>query len=92
MDDVAKQRVCARCDEPILPGDPQNGTGQHLFHAECFFRMVMGCVAHIEGRCSCYVPGSNDHDPEGMTLREAARAAVRAWEKRERKKYPWPDV
>ena len=84
MDDVARQRVCEYCDEPIQPGEGENDVGGRAFHAECFFRMVMGCVAHIEKRCSCFVPGSNDHDPEGMTRREAARAAFAAWSLLER--------
>jgi len=87
MLDTVKPRHCARCEEPIEPGEEQGGI-QYPMHPECFFRTVMGCVAHIERRCSCFVPGSHDHDPEGMTLREGARAAVKAWEKRERRKLP----
>ena len=89
MDDVVRPEkvFCARCDEEILPGEGENTIGPSRLHAECLFRMVMGCVAHIERRCSCFVKGSHDHDPEGMTLREGARAAVRAWEKREMAKW-----
>lgn len=46
-------------------------------HVECMMRSVLGSVAHIEKRCSCYVPGSTCNDPPDMSLREAAKAAVR---------------
>lgn len=50
-------------------------------HRECAFRSVMGSVAHIEGRCSCFVAGACETDPPEMTRREAAKAALAAWEK-----------
>jgi hypothetical protein len=86
MDDVVRPKNCERCGEPIKPGE-ENSIGHTPLHGECLFRMVMGCAAHIEKRCSCFVPGSHEHDDEGLTLREAAWAAVRAWEKRERVKW-----
>lgn len=82
MDDVAKQRVCAWCDEPITD-DTRYGDMNPLIsqHPECLFRSIMGSVAHIERRCGCYVPGADEADPPGMTRREAARAACEAWKK-----------
>jgi len=56
--------------------------GPRAAHPECNFRAIMGSVAHIEERCQCFVPGSTETDPKGMTCREAARAAVGAWEKK----------
>jgi hypothetical protein len=53
------------------------GVAQHL---ECQLRSVLGSVGHIEGRCSCV--GGDFEDPPGLTPREAAIAAVAAWERR----------
>lgn len=39
-------------------------------HKECGLREVVGSLAHIERRCSCY-GGENDRTP-GMTLRAEA--------------------
>jgi hypothetical protein len=38
--------------------------------------MVLGSVAHLQKRCHCYVPGSEENDDPSLTLREAARAAA----------------
>jgi hypothetical protein len=70
---------CIRCEEPIQEGDSgvfyanQEPTPAHR---NCFLRATIGSVAHIQRRCGCYVPGSTEGDPEGMTRREAADAAV----------------
>lgn len=48
-------------------------------HIECHLRSVLGSVAHIEGRCSCH--GGDEHDPPGLSRRDAARAACAAWER-----------
>lgn len=46
-------------------------------HQECMLRQVVGSVGHQKHLCSCDGgPGLMD-DPPGMTLREAARAALR---------------
>jgi hypothetical protein len=68
--------ICPFCDEPVwstddavpLNGDPQGG------HRECVLRQVSGSVGHMRGECSCY--GKVDTSEEGMTKREAAKAAV----------------
>jgi len=74
--------TCVHCDEPIAENDQgivyANGPIAHL---NCFLRGIHGSLAHIEKRCSCYVPGATCTDPEGMTKREAANAAVEAVEK-----------
>lgn len=70
------QPLCAWCVEPKDPNLPGS------MHPECTFRAVCGSVAHIEGRCSCFVPGSTETDPPGMTKRQAARAAVEARRRR----------
>jgi hypothetical protein len=72
--------ACSHCEEPIAEGEPgieyANGPVTHL---NCFLRQIYGSVAHIEGRCSCALPGSVEGDPEGMTPRQAADAAVEAY-------------
>jgi hypothetical protein len=74
---------CFYCEELVTVEDNADvvhtSEGIRPAHVECNFRAVMGSVAHIERRCSCFVAGSTEHDPEGMTCREAAMAAVRAW-------------
>jgi hypothetical protein len=41
------------------------------YHVECHLRSVLGGVAHLERRCSCY--GGKDHDGHS---REEARALL----------------
>jgi len=69
---------CTWCDEPVEPGQQHPDFAQPT-HIECGFRAVGGSVAHVEHRCSCYVPGSVEDDPPGLTKREAAKAALRAF-------------
>lgn len=79
--------LCPHCDEEVIPDDQQtcyaDGTP---IHTECFRRQIFGSAAHINRRCGCYVTGSVEHGPPGMTKREAARAAVLAYLARERRK------
>lgn len=79
MLDPEKQIVCEWCDERILPDEKLADVTGGMFHVECSLRMVVGPLAHIERKCSCFVPGSTAHDPEELTRRDAARAAVAAW-------------
>ena len=76
---------CVRCFELILPlsdlmpAHPvQDGlTGATLNeHLECSIRSVIGSVNHLNKTCSCFVPGSTEGDPPGMTRRQAAKAAA----------------
>jgi hypothetical protein len=48
-------------------------------------RSALGSVAHIEERCSCFISGSEENDPPGMSKREAAKAAVKAWYQKKKK-------
>ena len=74
---------CLYCEETIVEGDSGcifpylDSEGPRLIaeHRECFLRHIFGSVGHQRGKCSCY--GGTEEDPEGMTKREAARAAVR---------------
>jgi hypothetical protein len=74
--------TCDYCQEPITENErrglPNPGPNHHR---ECMLRIVIGSVSHIEHRCSCYVPGSVDSDPPGLSLRQGAQAALRAWER-----------
>jgi hypothetical protein len=69
--------TAVRLDPAALLFDGQPRVAQHL---ECHLRGVFGSVGHIEGRCSC--AGGNEEDPPGLSRREAAVAAVAAWERR----------
>lgn len=80
---------CARCDEPIA-ADDDGVTIPHVgdatvelrpYHYECQLRSVIGGLNHLRGRCIC-CGGSEPPDPPWLTRREAARAAVREWERR----------
>jgi hypothetical protein len=78
-----KNATCLHCKEPIVHTDsgmeyPDGGYA----HKNCHMRQIIGPVAHIEKKCGCYVPGSTEGDPAGMTDREAADAAVAAWERK----------
>lgn len=64
--------TCEHCGE-WLDSQPD---GRQNLHRECMIRVVLGSVAHLEKRCSCYVPGAREEGPAGLTLREAALAAV----------------
>ena len=82
-------KFCDWCGERLMCGEawlvPLIGDPKKkylLFHRECQMRQFVGSVAHLEGRCQCFVPGSTCTDPPEMTRREAARAAVAAWELR----------
>lgn len=77
--------VCLRCEEPIAETDSgvtmpyygKRGTPpvERAIHVECHIRSFVGSVAHQEMRCPCY-GGIDDEVNDGMSRREAARAAV----------------
>jgi len=73
--------TCNWCEEAIHPCGILSlyGMDNRPCHKECLARQLLGSLAHIEGRCGCYVPGSAEGDPPGLSRREAARQAVRAW-------------
>jgi len=83
--------MCIHCGETIEAGDdyqvvPQYPSGEHgsetRYHRDCFLRSIIGSVAHLQGRCSCFVVGSVEGDPPELTRREAASAAVRLFHER----------
>lgn len=83
----ALQRFCPWCEEGVLPEEEDfrgprmhidaNGRGSlRLWHRECAARSVLGSVAHLERRCSCFGGDQTDGDPPGYTRRQAAKAAL----------------
>lgn len=68
---------CCHCEEKIEDGDQgyiyANGPAAHR---NCFIRQISGSLAHILKRCGCFVPGSQEHDPPGLTKRQAANLAA----------------
>lgn len=77
---------CEHCGEPILPTDrvDEMTVNGCMVHFECGARGAIGSLAHVEGRCSCYVPGADELDPPHMTRRQAAKAALEAYMRRHR--------
>jgi len=75
-------KKCQHCREEVLPGDAimAFNNGDVIMHRVCGLRGVIGSVAHLQRRCSCYVKGSTEDDPPEMTRRQAAEAAVTLWE------------
>jgi hypothetical protein len=75
--------VCIGCDEVVFERDDRTSiidgsTGQRRWgHFECAMRMAIGSAAHLNRECSCYVPGSHEGDPDGVSRRDAA---IAAWE------------
>lgn len=67
---------CIHCGELIEAGD--DGFLEPVFHFDCKVRRVIGGVNHILRKCSC-CGGSEPPDPDGMTKRQAAKAATAAW-------------
>lgn len=74
--------ACMHCGEDVRDGEPARDMPIHYLcgareveriHLECALRMVVGSVGHQLRECSCF--GGTRDDPEGMTRREAARAA-----------------
>jgi hypothetical protein len=74
---------CENCKEELEADDDvtmMNVAGNlKPMHRNCQLRLIIGSVAHIERRCSCFVPGSDENDPPGMTIRQAADAAAEAF-------------
>lgn len=86
--------TCDHCDEEItsedtgvlMAGIPDRWL---IYHWNCFLRGTFGSVAHIEGRCGCpdcgSAPGPLVGDDPALTRRQAADAAVAAWNRKRRR-------
>jgi hypothetical protein len=91
LEQAVRQAICPWCDEPILPDDPKvpilgvevrprslEITPIHSFmHMNCSLRQVYGSIGHQLKKCGCY--GGSEWDPQDMTKRQAADAAVAHW-------------
>lgn len=75
---------CAWCGESILPDERSAICADEAMHRECAFRAVVGSAAHIERHCSCYVYGSTENDDPALTKRQAAAAALAAYDRWQR--------
>jgi len=83
---LAPSLLCHHCYEPFAPSEfgvitycvgADGAVACIARHGECELRMVIGSVGHLEGRCSCY--GGDQEDPPELSVRDAARAAVEAF-------------
>lgn len=71
---------CFYCEEPIIETDSGVISSNELpMHYNCFLRGIVGSVAHLQKRCSCFIPGAHEGDPPGLTKRQAADMAVQVW-------------
>jgi len=77
--------VCICCTERI--GEEESGLAwqsspvSSLFvyeHRECFLRQVLGSVAHVERRCSCYVKGGGGNGPARVDTARGGAARGRS--------------
>ncbi len=75
------QRICPHCEELILIGENVRDIDRKVFHRECALRMILGSVGHQRKTCCCF-GGTGDGDPEGVSVRGAARAALACFEER----------
>ena len=87
--DTPVGECCRWCREAIAEADRgllvrlqgEAGVIWSPWHHECFLRNAVGGLNHVEERCTCPLcQGDQPADPPEMTRREAARAAVAAWE------------
>jgi len=78
--------LCSWCEEHIEPD--QNGIEMvhgwgpgweyRPIHQECLMRSVIGSLAHIEGRCTCF-GGTMDFNEPRMSKRQEALIVFQRW-------------
>lgn len=78
--------ACLMCQEPVdegesgvltpYLGDLENGPDLRAVHIECWLRSLLGSVAHLEGRCTCF--GGSIQDYDDRPYRVVARETM-AW-------------
>ncbi len=79
--DVPVGQECGWCGEAIVFDDYGlllPGPIEVAYHYPCYMRTIIGSVGHQRKTCSCY--GGSEEDPEGMTSRQAAEAALEEYE------------
>jgi hypothetical protein len=87
---------CTWCKEGFVEGDAGmatplgfiDETDSHpvtfvYYHKNCFLRSIVGSVGHQRKQCSCF--GGTLEDPQELSLRQAADAAVREFEEARRR-------
>ena len=83
MADAMAPVACGHCGEAIAADDERSPMGGVPLHYECGVRIAVGSIAHLERRCSCFVPGSRASDPDDVSPRQAARLVVFAVRQRQ---------
>lgn len=83
--DTPVGELCIHCGDTITAEDDgiEYASGQDS-HRPCFLRVIFGSVAHLQKRCSCYVPGSTENDDEGLSKREAAQRVTELLDRKAR--------
>lgn len=79
MSDIPGFAYCLYCKEPIMEGEAGTHMAGRIIHVDCFIRIIMGGFNHIMKVDKCF-GGALDADNEGLSLREAAREARRAYQ------------
>lgn len=67
---------CMHCGELILPNEVIVDVPAARLHRECLVRSLAGPIAHLEKKCSCFVPGAIEGDPPGLSRRAAAKLVL----------------
>jgi len=80
--------LCNYCDEPVEEGERHPAFRSEPMHRACGLRLIVGSVAHLQGRCSCYVEGSEANDDPKLTKRQAAEEVARFLQRREKEHQP----
>lgn len=75
---VGVHRECSHCHEYVELKDQAN-IDSFWVHTACLIRGVIGSIAHLQQRCGCYVPGSDESDDPSLTRRQAAEASYIEW-------------
>jgi len=74
---------CIYCEEPIqIEDDGILSSCLDALHRTCWIRMLVGSIAHQRHVCPCYLPEgeAQQHEPVGMSRRQAARLAADYYE------------
>lgn len=87
---IEETGTCPHCEEAVLEGEeivriPHAGKEPTIrsWHHECFFRSVIGSVAHLKKTmCNEHSCDATCRDDPSITKREAARQARAFWEAR----------
>jgi hypothetical protein len=77
---VVSGALCEVCTEPMIDSVDDVLLFPYLTcHLECYLRLTMGSVAHLENRCACFqgIYGGGDEDLDPIrSYREGAKATM----------------